>query len=119
MKSLPLSGKCESSVVSAPSTVLKKTSWAPKEKMKQEISTVVAEILGRIPFPVSMRTDIESNRSDASLLLTCQKEFFCGFGTVTFSPFLYTQVAKFVLATASGGVLVLQISVVWKVSHVI
>jgi hypothetical protein len=72
-----------------------------EEIVRHEISTVVAEVYSVVLFPVSVRADFEGNRSNASLCLTFQEEFFGEPITLTLLPFLDTEITEFVLATTS------------------
>lgn len=95
------SSKCESSVESAPSAVMRATSWTVEEIFGHEISTVITLVSSRIPLPIPMAADLERNRSDTSLRLTFQEEFFGEQKALTTLPFLDTEITEFILATTS------------------
>jgi hypothetical protein len=71
------SSKCEPSVVNAPPAVMRTTTWAIVEKLEQKISTVVAEVVGRIPLPIAVAAVFERDRCHASLRLAFQEESLC------------------------------------------
>lgn len=68
---------------------------------------MVAVVHGTVILPISVATFFERDRSDTSLLLTCEKEFQGGMGTPTLFPFLATEIAELVLATTPAYILAL------------